>query len=189
MNKLSANKPLIWAVLAGLLTISIAFLIPGLRELLGIVPLTLQEWMWVIGVSLILLVFVETGKAISNRLHPDETLLITLNIRARESQRPDGMIKDSKAVAMVDMIDYDFSRLRLQRHDEVAVLLRMTKFDSQVRDFLMRNPQAAVVHLGCGLDTRFERVDNGQVEWFDLDIPDVMALRESLIPIESCALS
>ena len=53
----------------------------------------------------------------------------------------------------------------------------------------MRNPQAAVVHLGCGLDTRFERVDNGQVEWFDLDIPDVMALRESLIPIESSALS
>ena len=84
---------------------------------------------------------------------------------------------------MVDLIECDFSRLRLQRHDEVAVILRMNKFDSIVRDFLMRNPQAVVVHLGCGLDTRFERVDNGQVEWFDLDIPDVMAFRESLIPI------
>ena len=77
----------------------------------------------------------------------------------------------------------------MQRHDEVAVLLRMTKFDSQVHDFLMRNPQAAVVHIGCGLDTRFERVDNGQVEWFDLDIPDVMALREKLIPIECAAIT
>jgi Ca2+-transporting ATPase len=72
MNKLSANKPLIWAVLAGFLTISIAFLIPGLRDLLGIVPLTMQEWTWVMGIGLILLVFVEIAKAVSSRLHPDD---------------------------------------------------------------------------------------------------------------------
>ena len=72
MNKLTANKPLIWAVLAGFLTIAIAFLVPGLRELLGIVTLTLQEWIWVISVSLILLVSVEIGKAVSNRVHPDD---------------------------------------------------------------------------------------------------------------------
>jgi Ca2+-transporting ATPase len=69
MNRLSANKPLIWAVVAGFLTVLVAFLIPGLRELLGIVPLSLQEWSWVIGVALTLLVSVEIGKAISNRLH------------------------------------------------------------------------------------------------------------------------
>jgi Ca2+-transporting ATPase len=70
MNKLSTNKPLIWAVLAGFLTVAFAFLIPGLRELLGIVPLTVQEWLWVIGISLLLLVSVEIGKAISSRIHP-----------------------------------------------------------------------------------------------------------------------
>jgi Ca2+-transporting ATPase len=70
MNKLTANKPLIWAVAAGFLTIAVAFLIPGLRDLLGIVPLTLQEWSWVIGVGLILLVLVEIAKAVSSRLHP-----------------------------------------------------------------------------------------------------------------------
>ena len=69
MNKLTANKPLIWAVVAGFATIAIAFLIPGLRELLGIVPLTLQEWLWVIGVACILLVSVEIGKAVSSRVH------------------------------------------------------------------------------------------------------------------------
>ena len=69
MNKLSANKPLIWAVVAGLLTISIAFLIPGLRDLLGIMPLNLQETLFVIGVALILLISVEIGKAISSRMH------------------------------------------------------------------------------------------------------------------------
>jgi Ca2+-transporting ATPase len=72
MNKLSTNKPLIWAALAGLLTIWIAFWIPGLRELLGIMPLSLQEWLWVFGVGFALLICVEIGKAISNRLHAND---------------------------------------------------------------------------------------------------------------------
>ena len=60
MNKLTANKPLIWAVAAGILTHWIAFLIPGLRGLLGIVPLSLEEWGWVTGIALTLLVIVES---------------------------------------------------------------------------------------------------------------------------------
>jgi len=69
MNKLSSNKPLIWAALAGFLTLFIAFLVPGLRDLLGIVPLSPQDWLLVIGVAFALLVFVEIGKAISSRIH------------------------------------------------------------------------------------------------------------------------
>jgi len=113
-----------------------------------------------------------------------ETLLMTLYVRARESQRTNGMIKDEKAVAMVNQIDCDFSHLRMQRHDEVAIIMRMNKFDSHVSVFLKRYPDAVVVHIGCGLDTRFERVDNGHVEWFDLDMPDVLALRKKLIHSE-----
>ncbi|UCD97829.1 MAG: HAD-IC family P-type ATPase [Chloroflexota bacterium] len=71
MNKLTANKPLILAVVASILTIAIAFLIPGLRELLGIMPLSLQQWLWVIGIAFTLLALVEIAKAISNRLHLD----------------------------------------------------------------------------------------------------------------------
>jgi Ca2+-transporting ATPase len=72
MNKLTTNKPLIWAVLAGLLTALVAFWIPGLRNLLGIVPLSLEEWLWVSGVALALLVAVEFGKAVSNQLHAND---------------------------------------------------------------------------------------------------------------------
>ena len=72
MNKLTANQPLIWSVLAGLFTAVIAFLIPGLRELLGIVPLSVAEWGLVIGVALSLLMIVEVGKAIANRLHAND---------------------------------------------------------------------------------------------------------------------
>lgn len=114
-----------------------------------------------------------------------ETLLMTLYARARESQRPDAMLKDNLAVAMVNQIECDFSRLRMQGHDEVAVILRMKKFDNHVRDFLKRNSEAVVVHIGCGLDTRFERVDNGSVEWFDMDLPQVIALRQKLVHCEN----
>ena len=66
---LSRNKPLVWAVLAGLFMAVIPFVVPGIRNLLGLVPLTRQEWGWVAGVALSLLVIVEIGKWLSLRLH------------------------------------------------------------------------------------------------------------------------
>jgi P-type Ca2+ transporter type 2C len=68
---LSRNKPLIWAVLGGLATVAIAFIVPGIRDLLGVVPLGLEEWMWVAGVALSLLAVVEIGKGINLRLRRD----------------------------------------------------------------------------------------------------------------------
>ncbi len=72
MNKLTANKPLIGAVGAGLLTAVIALWIPGLRDLLGIVPLSLDELGLVVGLALFLLVLVEVAKRIANRLHSQD---------------------------------------------------------------------------------------------------------------------
>jgi O-methyltransferase involved in polyketide biosynthesis len=110
-----------------------------------------------------------------------ETLLIPLFVRATESQRPDAMLKDEKAVEMVRRIDFDFSRIKLQGHDLLGLILRVREFDRFVRNFLEAHPDGVVVHIGCGLDTRFERVDNGRVEWYDLDLPEVVDLRRKLI--------
>ncbi len=113
-----------------------------------------------------------------------ETLLMTLYIRAMESQRPDALIKDEKAVALVTQMSYDFDRVRqvhMDEDDKVTVLLRNREFDRYVRDFLARHPESVVVHIGCGLDSRFERVDNGKVEWYDLDLPEVIELRRKFI--------
>jgi len=105
-----------------------------------------------------------------------------------ESQRPDALIRDEKAVALVKKIGndglYDFNRMRplhLSEDNKLVIILRNREFDRYAWDFLNRHPKAAVVHIGCGLDTRFERVDNGQVEWYDLDLPDVIGLRRKLI--------
>jgi len=113
-----------------------------------------------------------------------ETMLVTLYLRAMESQRPDALIKDEKAVALVTRMSYDFSRVRqipLSEANKLVIILRNREFDRYARDFLARRPQAVVVHIGCGLDARFERVDNGQVEWYDLDLPDVIELRRKFI--------
>ena len=69
MNRLGANMPLVWAVLAGLAMAVLPFIIPGLRALLGIVPLTLSEWLEVVGIAAGLLAVVEVGKWISNKIH------------------------------------------------------------------------------------------------------------------------
>jgi len=113
-----------------------------------------------------------------------ETLLIVLAIRAFESQRPDALIKDERAEVLVRQMDQDFLRGKLAKiedYSQVATILRSREFDCHARDFLARHPEAVVVHIGCGLDTRFERVDNGQVEWYDLDLPEVIELRRKLI--------
>ena len=113
-----------------------------------------------------------------------ETLLIPLYQRAQESQRPDALVKDNKAMEIVQKLDFDPSLFKLQKHDIVALALRIREFDRFARDFLAAHPDGVVVQIGCGLDTRFEHIDNGQIEWFDLDLPEVIDLRRKLIGSE-----
>jgi O-methyltransferase involved in polyketide biosynthesis len=115
-----------------------------------------------------------------------ETLLIPLYNLAMESQRPDALIKDEKAVELATRMHLGFSRVRQILMPELLKVMRIMftrEFDRHARDFLNRQPESVVVHIGCGLDTRFERVvgRNSQVEWYDLDLPDVIELRRKLI--------
>jgi len=113
-----------------------------------------------------------------------ETLLLPLYIRAIESQRPDALIKDDQAVAVIKQMNYDSSwitKMRVDEEDKVGLVLRNREIDRYARDFLARNSDAIVIHFGCGFDSRFERVDNGRVEWYDLDLPEVIALRRKFI--------
>ncbi len=113
-----------------------------------------------------------------------ETYLAPLYWKAMESQRPDAMIKDEKAVALVVQMSLDFSPARQIRMTELLQAMRIIftrEMDRYARDFLSRHPDAVVVHIGCGLDSRFERVDDGLVEWYDLDLPEVIELRRKLL--------
>lgn len=115
----------------------------------------------------------------------EETMLIPLWGRARETRRADALFRDPRAVEMVEAIDYDFARFErydLARMLEPVIAVRTELLDRAVAAFLARHPDATVINLGAGLDTRFFRLDNGRVTWFEVDLPRSMALRKRLIP-------
>ena len=104
-----------------------------------------------------------------------ETLLIPLLGRAVETRKRRGLVRDAKAVEIVERLDYDFEKWK--GPSLAGSCLRTRIFDERVAAFLERNPGGTVVEIGCGLNTRFERIDDGRARWFELDLPDVVALR------------
>jgi O-methyltransferase involved in polyketide biosynthesis len=118
-----------------------------------------------------------------------ETYLAPLYWKAMESQRLDAMIRDEKALVLVTQNSIDFSRVRQIKVNELLQAMRIIftrEMDRYAREFIILHPDAVVVHIGCGLDSRFERVveRNEQVEWYDLDLPEVIELRRRFIGTE-----
>jgi O-methyltransferase involved in polyketide biosynthesis len=112
-----------------------------------------------------------------------ETYLATLYGKALDAQAPNVILGDRFAADAVARIDYDFEQLKLPSGGEITLPMRALHFDQWTRAFLAANPASTVLHLGCGLDTRVYRVDPGpQVRWYDVDMPDVIALRKQLYP-------
>ena len=105
-----------------------------------------------------------------------ETLLIPLLGRAEETKKPGGALRDDKAVAIVEALDYDFGKWA--GHDAlVGSAVRARLFDAEVEAFLVAHPAGTVVEIGAGLNTRYERLGNGRAQWLELDLPDSTALR------------
>jgi O-methyltransferase involved in polyketide biosynthesis len=116
------------------------------------------------------------------------TMLITLYARARESVSREPILKDQKAVEIIEIFKRELAGSTNPIHRKiindsynsklaVTMALRSRRFDKYVLDFLRRHPKGTVVNFGCGLDTRFDRIDNGLVHWFDIDFPAVIDLR------------
>jgi O-methyltransferase involved in polyketide biosynthesis len=111
------------------------------------------------------------------------TLLVPLACRAIESLRPDAIIHDPRAVEVYNALggSRDFL-LGMSGHDLFATVMRVRQFDAFARAFLAGRPGGLVVDIGCGLDTRFDRLDDGQMSWLGLDLPEVINLRRQLLP-------
>ena len=110
---------------------------------------------------------------------PAETMLATLYLRAVDAGLPDSVLRDRWAAAAVERLDYDFDRFRRLRANSSSVTLRARALDDWTRDAI--RPGIVVLHLGCGLDSRFERIEPPEsVEWYDIDLPEVIALRRKL---------
>ncbi len=117
-----------------------------------------------------------------------ETLLITLYMRAKESQRGDkAILHDSWAEKLVSQIDYDFSSLDRAKLSEIGCIVRSWFFDRTVRRFISGHSRPIVVNVGCGLDTRAQRIGCcDKAVFYELDLPEVMECRRELIPETEC---
>lgn len=106
-----------------------------------------------------------------------ETLLGNLGRRAAAARA--GALTDPVAIEVVDRLDYDFADLARGARLHAV---RVATFDAAVRRFLGASPAGSVVALGEGLETQFWRVDNGQVRWLTVDVPETMQLRGRVLP-------
>jgi len=102
-----------------------------------------------------------------------ETLLIPLYSKAQDNP----LFDDEKARQILAGVDYDFERLKTPQKTAVTLRIRAKQLDAYTCQFIQAHPDALILHLGCGLDSRCERVERAKTLWFDLDMPDVIALR------------
>ncbi len=117
------------------------------------------------------------GSGLSGLGDVQETALIPLAVRANETERKTARIHDEKAVEIIRKLDVDTEKLdRFFSHE--GVIARTILFDETVKRLLGKYPNAVCVNIGCGLDDRFTRVDNGKIQWFNVDLPDTIAMRK-----------
>ena len=119
-----------------------------------------------------------------------ETLIIPLYSRKLCSRLYPNIYQDETAVRLINEIDYDFSKAEknshslMQRFGALEVAMRQNDLAWEVRDYLKDHPKAAVVNLGCGLDNTGRSCDNGSCKIYNLDFPDVIAVRNELLPAD-----
>ena len=109
-----------------------------------------------------------------------ETMLQTVYARAKESSGR-GAIHDAKAEEIVERLDYDFSLADKDTAMRSGVIARTIVLDQLTKAWFEAHPGAVVINIACGLDTRCYRM-SGYAHWYNLDLPETMAVREKLLP-------
>lgn len=117
-----------------------------------------------------------------------ETLIIPLYSRKICSSLYPNIYYDKTAVDLISQIDYDFSEIEkkskslMQRFGALEVAARQSDIAYEVNEYLKEHPFASVVNLGCGLDNTGRNCDNGKCKIYNLDFPDVIKVRNELLP-------
>lgn len=131
-------------------------------------------------------------KIINKLNNVSETLFLPLYCRAIESNTKNPIIKDEKSTEIAKNLDKYFSENRssfnemllkrkLPKLYVIGINLMTKKFDEYASNFLTKNPNGIIVNMGCGLDTRFFRIANEKVDFYDIDLPEVIELKKQFI--------
>jgi len=108
-----------------------------------------------------------------------ETLFIPLYRRAKDSISKNSILHDARALEIINAVDYDFSKLK-KGGNALHTVFRAKQLDEWTNEFIAAHPNAVVVYLGCGLDTRITRISPpASVNWYDVDYPDVIDVKKN----------
>ena len=117
-----------------------------------------------------------------------ETLVIPLFGRLVCYERFPELFSDPEAKRICDSLDYDFAEKRKKMESPAGlfgaleVAQRQYDLRCEVEAYLKEHPKASVVNLGCGLDDTFRKCDNGLCRGYNIDLPDVIDIRNELLP-------
>jgi methyltransferase (TIGR00027 family) len=134
----------------------------------------------------------ENTLSAANLSDVESTMLLTLYCRAKESRSSNPILSDPAAIEITRRLDpilaaspvrlfRDLAACKVNPKMSVYLSMRARSFDRYAANFLQKTPAGTIVELGCGLSTRFWRTDNGQVMFYDLDLPEVIGLKRKLV--------
>lgn len=118
----------------------------------------------------------------------EETALLTLYAHAWDAYSRDSILNDQSSINMAGFLNHLLLKSNKKLHRNLAlgkfnkrgavyIVIRAKKYDQYALDFIEKNPNAAIVNIGCGFDHRFQRIDNGKIEFFDIDFAEVFKLK------------
>jgi O-methyltransferase involved in polyketide biosynthesis len=100
----------------------------------------------------------------------EKTMLLTLFAKAQHSQQKNHKFYDRRAIDVISQIDYDFSIADKDRFMKYGVISRTIVLDEMVSDYIEKHPHSTIVNIASGMDTRFDRLDNGMIRWYNVDL-------------------
>lgn len=127
--------------------------------------------------------------ALTPRLsHVAETCLLTFYCHVLDNRSADPILRDKKAVEIDEKLTpllagsdskllHALSLGKVKPDLIVHIALRARRYDEYAREFISRHPDGIIVNLGCGMDSRFDRIDDEHMVFFDLDLPEVIEFR------------
>ncbi|MDQ7237157.1 class I SAM-dependent methyltransferase, partial [Bacillus pacificus] len=111
------------------------------------------------------------------------TMLIPLWGRAYGSENNKDILDDTEAIRIIKECNFDFSTIAntFGEYGCITYITRARKIDDMIKQFITKHPNATIINIGSGLDTTFSRIDNGTIHWYNLDLPDAISFRKTLI--------
>ena len=119
---------------------------------------------------------------VENRTTMEDTLFLPVMGRIYASENFPNILTDEAAVKLKSKLPDHLKNQKLQnQYGALTGAVRSAAFDRYIKDFLRRHPEGVIAQLGCGLETTYQRCDNGTATWYEVDFPDTIRLRQSVL--------